>query len=560
MMTLTTNKKLLTYIERIRNPSFNKKETLKFGQKQEVDTVENIQNEWPGIIWDEKIERRELFDEKCWFNEEGNELGDDEISADKCCDNDLGEYRDGATFEEDIYELLINWTAKIDWTDLEEVRALYYYTEIISNFEYDPDSFMLSKYHEQLLQVIKTLIKTLDFKIISAVSGGNFGELAENIVNLYFYQNLDHYATPLASTEIATLIPEFIKAFPKNHLCLILCILENHPEPQKAYADLLRFYMRNDVSEDAYCPLSSKLFGIDNELDEFYHKDAPNIIKSTIQNNEFSNKEIDYLIENVLLSELKLTNKEVRIKALETHILKLKKRNGEQSIINMYEKELSKTIQNWDAAYKKNREKAIRRIAMSTPTFKSMELIVEAYPNHPKTSILKELLTDAESFKNKPKTYTLDTNPKTVFKDFHLKLLVIEELMYKQAVLLPIFALNKFKEEYPERDFEEFNGINIAEVEKYFKNLDIPAELLAKATSLYQASDLYSDVEFAHELCPDWDPGAGDEVFKITNKTIDDLELLPNLKKIIGIEASEPSEKLIKAFETRGVVLETEDD
>ncbi|MCF6360648.1 MAG: hypothetical protein L3J29_07790 [Cyclobacteriaceae bacterium] len=41
-------------------------------------------------------------------------------------------------------------------------------------------------------------------------------------------------------------------------------------------------------------------------------------------------------------------------------------------------------------------------------------------------------------------------------------------------------------------------------------------------------------------MFPDWDPGAGDEVFKITNKTINDLTLVPNLKKINYPEA-EPS-------------------
>lgn len=545
-MNLTTNKKLLTNIEQIKTPSFNKK--IK-GQPKGA-SIKSIQNEWKEIIEQNRKDIERLYDKGII-----EDWGECIVKR----DNDF-------SFEDETYALLINWITKIDWTDLEKVRALYYYTEILSSDDYNPNGLVLLKYHKKLQSIIKALIKLPNFKIVSTFHDGNFGRLVENIIHLYFYHSIGSWAKGYLSqfdidkTEMAVLIPEFVKAFPNNCSNLVLSILENHPQPKNAYADLLQFYMRKDISEDGYCPLSSDLFSMYNEPSDFFYKNAPNIIKLTIQNSEFSNQEIDYLIERVLLAGLNLINKEIQIKELETRILRLKVFNPESEFIADNEKELSKLTRNWDATYEKNRNKAIRRIAVSRPILKSIELIIETFPNHSKTSVLKKLLLEAKAFKDKPQLYNLNTKPKTEFKDLYFKLLVIEELMYKQKALLPIFDLDKFVKEYTKREIEIHTCEVIPEVKKYFKNIDIPTELLAKVTTLYQDSGLNGGSEFINQLFPDWDPGAGDDVFKITNKTIVDLELLPNLKKIIGIEASNPSKKLIKIFEAKGIILEVEEN
>lgn len=546
MINLTTNEKLLANIEQIKNPSFNKK----IKGERKVVSIRSIQNEWKEIIVQNQKNIERLFDRgfiKDW--------GECIVKR----DNDF-------SFEDELYALLINWLTTIDWTDLEKVRALYYYTEILSNNDYKPNGLVIFKYHKNLQIIIKDLIKKPNFKIVSTFRDGNFGRLVENIIHLYFYHSIGSWAKgylpqfDIDKTEMATLIPEFVKAFPNNCSNLVLSILEDHPQPEKAYADLLQFYMRNGILDEGYCPLSLELFSIYNKPSDLFYKEASKIIKLTVQNSEFSNQEIDYLIEGVLLAGLNLINKEGQIQACEARILRLKKFNPESEFIADNEKKLSEITQNWDATYEKNRNKAIRRIAVSRPTLNSMEVMVKAFPNHPKISVLEKLLLEAKAFKDTPKLYNLNTKPKTEFEDFHFKLLVIEELMYQQKVLLPIFDLDKFVKEYTKREIEIYTCEAIPEVKKYFKNLDIPKELLAKVTTLYQDSGLNGGSEFINQLFPDWDPGAGDEVFKITNKAVADLELLPNLKKIIGIEASNPSKKLIKAFETKDIILELEED
>ena len=68
------------------------------------------------------------------------------------------------------------------------------------------------------------------------------------------------------------------------------------------------------------------------------------------------------------------------------------------------------------------------------------------------------------------------------FKDFGLKLLVIEELMYRQKVLQPRFDIHEFAREYETREISvESDGYAvIPEAERYFHNLGISDELLSR--------------------------------------------------------------------------------
>ena len=66
------------------------------------------------------------------------------------------------------------------------------------------------------------------------------------------------------------------------------------------------------------------------------------------------------------------------------------------------------------------------------------------------------------------------------FKDFNFKLAVIERLMYQRDLLTPRFDVYDFAAAYTARqiDIEEEGYDIIPEVQAYFEQLDIPAELL----------------------------------------------------------------------------------
>lgn len=208
-----------------------------------------------------------------------------------------------------------------------------------------------------------------------------------------------------------------------------------------------------------------------------------------------------------MLSELDIRTQKDTIKSLERHLEKIKDNpKVKKDIVKDCEKDLIEATTNWHELYVKKENKAIRRIAVSKPTAKSIEIILKAYPNNTEAEVLKTLLVKATEFINKPKVYNLNNKPTTIFKDLHFKFLVIEELMYNQKVLLPVFDLNHFAKEYTKREIETYSYNVIPEVKKYFKNLEIPVELLKKVKTIYQDSGLGGGSEFIRQMYSDWDP------------------------------------------------------
>lgn len=129
------------------------------------------------------------------------------------------------------------------------------------------------------------------------------------------------------------------------------------------------------------------------------------------------------------------------------------------------------------------------------------------------------------------------------FKDFNFKLAVIQVLMYDKKLLKPAFHNNVAN---PKQDNKM-----IPKAKKYFTDLDIPDELLAKVTEIEQ--DPNNDVVL--ELIPIWD-GEGDE-FVINSA--DDVSLVPNLKKATiffsadSINEIDDQYKIFEDFASKGV-------
>ena len=130
------------------------------------------------------------------------------------------------------------------------------------------------------------------------------------------------------------------------------------------------------------------------------------------------------------------------------------------------------------------------------------------------------------------------------FKDFNFKLAVIEQLMYRKKLLLPVFNLKEFvgQEKWAKIDRAKHPSKAVAGTKKYFKDLDIPDELLAQV----EIPDQNYHTTY-HQIIPFWD-GEGDE-FNITST--EDIKLLPNLKQVILLYDREQT--LAKEFQAKGI-------
>ncbi|MFB7578847.1 DUF6892 domain-containing protein [Streptomyces hydrogenans] len=120
------------------------------------------------------------------------------------------------------------------------------------------------------------------------------------------------------------------------------------------------------------------------------------------------------------------------------------------------------------------------------------------------------------------------------FRDFNLKLVVIDVLMYRQDLLTPAFDLDARMRE---------RGIDIPAV--YVLENDIDDEVLDESRTFFEelviGDELLAGVdtlcfdagqEIYRQCAPAW--GGEDDLFDIC--TLDDLALLPNLKRVTAVD------------------------
>lgn len=139
----------------------------------------------------------------------------------------------------------------------------------------------------------------------------------------------------------------------------------------------------------------------------------------------------------------------------------------------------------------------------------------------------------------------------TRFVDFNLKLAVIEELMYgASAKLAPWSLADTLKAQGFDGDLWKYSAQNyydqvMPEAQAYFESLELSTELLGGVEQLI----FDGGCQVYAECCPHWD-GEGEQ-FDVAG--LDDLHLLPNLKRVIGAESLAP--QLQADLRARGIEL-----
>lgn len=119
-----------------------------------------------------------------------------------------------------------------------------------------------------------------------------------------------------------------------------------------------------------------------------------------------------------------------------------------------------------------------------------------------------------------------------MFRDFNFKLLVIEQLMYWDQTLSPAFSLREHMRARGIDDLDAYVEANrleytiLPEARAYFQELKIPADLLASVEEL----TFDGGHQVFMECAPVWD--GEDDLFDV--RSLDDLDLLPNLKLFTG--------------------------
>ncbi|WP_420035798.1 DUF6892 domain-containing protein [Streptomyces sp. cg28] len=139
------------------------------------------------------------------------------------------------------------------------------------------------------------------------------------------------------------------------------------------------------------------------------------------------------------------------------------------------------------------------------------------------------------------------------FTDLNFKLVVVERLMYDDGTLTPVFGISDLLKERGLGDdpwayaYDHDLAFKVVpEAREYFEALEISDELLATVEELVMDGGL----RVYQECAPVWD--GEDDLFDI--EVLDDLALLPNLRRVIGSEFLGP--ELRAGLAARGVVAD----
>lgn len=154
----------------------------------------------------------------------------------------------------------------------------------------------------------------------------------------------------------------------------------------------------------------------------------------------------------------------------------------------------------------------------------------------------------------RPKTSIYDLKkaeePVLKFDSFPFKLMVIEELMYRQGVLEPKFDIYDFAEKNTKReiDIDDEGYEIIPEAKKWFKDYEIPTRYAEMVTELLWDGGL----KVFSQIWPFWD--GEDDTFDVKRLTEEEVSQFPNLKKVITMGCI--SKKAVEVLKNQGIEVE----
>lgn len=440
----------------------------------------------------------------------------------------------------------------------------------------------LKEQHLPHLDLIEKALSRSDFLITPhplGTSTGKWGDIVASMLSLYArHLKADEESTRIL-LDAARLAHRFYHAFPDQNDIFITNYLAQGADPLGDTIELIRFYFlqRNDGCGGPMENLASEMLGIYAEKSNFFCKNSAEILRGVLVDaGDWPPQAVKTFVSDLVLGSLNLSPLSQQM-ALDAACSERDRRRGlisrlttntEQSRrvkLERYVAEgestlllIEKNFAEWDA---RRKAPGIQRLSVSATTRKALKVIAEKVPTSQKV-VIEDVLQKAAARAAYPKKFPMPVPSQNQFSDVGLKLLVIEELMYQRRLLTPVFDVHEFVKEFDKREISiESDGYEIIpEVLQYFRNLPIPAELLAQVEHLHQSSGLDGGSELIYQIYPFWDPGCGDEPIKVTNKAIADLQLLPNLRCISGLENSQPDIKLLQALQAGGIALVSEED
>ena len=405
-----------------------------------------------------------------------------------------------------LYSYVTDSLEQTNWLQEDEAQAAY---QLLYPFHANHQPSLSASPHlrqglrRQSPRILALVMKLLPwstrtlFKLPVKPDRGVGAEAIGMLLDVYFY-HLDPGEDDDLRADAANLLPELVRADPQIGDNLTLVLLRSHPERADIVGQLIERYL--DVSEP------------EREFGMFY-----DVMLDILDNdgNSFIYDDLDKITARLSVSCASWTSDQMESFAQYAFFYRLKTEEDRRLL-------LSKSAK-------------ARRLA---------RMIVDSGHSGTHIDALRPLC--AVIGDKKPAATKRKTRPQ--FQDINFKLLVMQELMYEQETLQPRFDLDDFVRGYTAREImvKKEGYAVIPEVRNYFQALVIPPQLLAQVEELSfdAGAEIYSQVfPYWDGECDTFDVGA-----------IEDIALLPNLKRISGMQ-DEFIEQHGAALRQRGIEI-----
>ena len=452
---------------------------------------------------------------------------------------------EGAVFFNELHQTHLKLIAAYDGLDnpssvllLNFQRA--FVTDKYTGYDLSKQFPTFLEVHPVLLKEISRLMKLdnqLHLEHPNGLRQGDTGEIIENIFSLYFYHLTSPELAPRA--DVMKLILPFYSKYADRESELVVSLLETNEDGIQSMAGLIEIALTQQLANEHAVGnrFLDEMISIDSTREDYAHQHAVKILSALLGGPvQWTDEQIEQLVSRLVLQPLELSDgkPEELLLAETTEAIKRFKKLPELKRQSQAKKE---QIESGFSAYIESEYQAAAVFyRKSKIRQKTLKLLLDKFGDHQALLPVRRLIQTAEN-KGSAKQYDVNQKPTIPFADFGFKLLVIEELMYRQELLQPKFDIRAFAKEYEVRDISvDDDGYEvIPEALAYYQDLDIPQSLLEKVATLTSDNGVGGGMEIVNQYHPFWDPGSGDELIHLTPMIVEDLKKTPNLRQITFI-------------------------
>ena len=381
----------------------------------------------------------------------GDTINDKELRS-SIADSFYAASKKDNTFYAQMLDFVISILEDFDSKDLEKSELLYKFLIFMDNdlddkpYLYDSNEYnppkvtpVLVVKHHRLYAAIQPLLEIDNFHIFDTLHPhdyykGDFWEIIEFIFDMYyktggFYKYNEDEETKPMMVDMAELVPVYYKNFVDAGKRDAYIVFEYHKNYHEEHAKLIDLFLTRDNESNLFKYLDQMLTAGEFNKDRVQTEAKKILAFALPMTKEWESSKYKSFIEHLVFEPLKIIYKDYDTTLAE--VIKDEEWNNKRlekdpNAWTSFDPDRKLIRESFDVYKEAKYKKAVKTVGISNAIFSTLKYIQKTFKNHEYSAFVDTLVADAQSFKNRPKLYNLNTTPSIVFKDFAFKLLVIK--------------------------------------------------------------------------------------------------------------------------------------